>query len=101
MIINSVADLDEALDAGKYTGVGGYPLYYITCDGAALSYDTVKDEYDLIREAVADYEADNSVPCDGWRVVALDVNWEDTELTDDHTGDLIESAYGDDDDDED
>jgi hypothetical protein len=97
MIINTVADLDEALDGGKYTSVGGYPVYYITCDGAALSYDTVKEEYDTIKEAVADWEADSSVPCDGWRVVAVDINWEDPELYDDHTSERIESAYAEDD----
>ena len=33
---------------------------------------------------------------DGWRVVACEVNYEDTELYDDHTGRKIESAYGED-----
>jgi hypothetical protein len=29
----------------------------------------------------------------GWRIVAYDVNWEDADLTCDHTGEKIESAY--------
>ena len=31
---------------------------------------------------------------DGWRVIACEVNWEDENLCDDHTGEKIESAYG-------
>jgi hypothetical protein len=97
MIINTVAELDKALEAGPYAWPGGYPMYFITCDGGALSHQTVTDEYDNIADSIKDYEDDNSVPCDGWRVVAADVNWEDPELYDDHTGDRIESAYAEDD----
>lgn len=32
---------------------------------------------------------------DGWEVVACAVNWEDSELTCDHSGERIESAYAD------
>lgn len=93
MDIKTVADLDEAIASGKYTSVGGYPIYFITDDGGVLSYDTVKEEYDQIAESVRDQLSD------GWNVTAADINWEDTELLDDHTGNPIESAYGDDDDD--
>lgn len=100
MIINTVADLDKAIDDGPYAWPGGYPMYFITCDGDALSHQTVMEEYDIITESIQDYEADNSVPCDGWRVIASDINWEDPELYDGHTGDRIESAYAEDDADE-
>ena len=92
MEIKTVADLDAALEHGKYTSVGGYPIFFITSDGAALSYDTVKDEYDEIAEAITDDDRSG-----GWRVEAVDINWEDPDLIDDHTGDRIESAYADDD----
>lgn len=91
MEIKTVADLDEALASGKYTSVGSYPIFFITSDGAALSYDTVKEEHEAIAESI---EEDSS---DGWRVIAADINWEDVDLYDDHTGDRIESAYADDD----
>ena len=92
MEINTVEELDAAIEHGKYTSVGGYPIFFITSDGAALSYDTVKDERNIIAEAIEDNDTRG-----GWRVEAVDVNWEDTDLIDDHTGDPIESAYGDDD----
>lgn len=96
MEIKTVADLDDALERGPYAWPGGYPIYFITDDGGALAFKTVKDEYDLIRDAIEDDDTSG-----GWRVVDVDINWEDERLFDDHTGDLIESAYGDDDDDED
>lgn len=90
MKIETVEDLDTALAVGKYTSIGSYPLFYITSDGAALSYDTVKEEYERISESIIENLRD------GWKVIAVDINWEDTELYDDHTGELIESAYGND-----
>ncbi len=96
MEIKTVADLDEALERGPHAWPGGYPIYFITADGGALAFQTVKDEIDTIREAIDDDDTNG-----GWRVNYADINWEDDELYDDHTGDLIESAYGGDDDDED
>lgn len=87
----TVAELDEALERGPYAWPGGYPLFFITDDGGVLSFKTVREEYDQIRESI---EEDLN---DGWRVVAVDVNWEDPELYDDHTNERIESAYAEDD----
>lgn len=92
MEINTVADLDEAISNGPYAWPGGYPVFFITADGGALAFQTVKDEIDEIKEAIEDDDTSG-----GWRVVAADVNWEDPELYDDHTGDRIESAYAEDD----
>jgi hypothetical protein len=88
--INSVNDLKAVLRNGAYAWPGGYPLYFITNDGAALSFSTVLDELPRIMAAIKDRH-DRS----GWKVVGVDVNWEDDELYDDHTGEKIESAYGD------
>ncbi len=81
---NFRADLNE-----PYAWPGGYPRYFITSDGAALSYAAAKSERELIESSIA--ERSN----DGWRVVACDINWEDSELTCEHTGERIESAYAD------
>ena len=35
-------------------------------------------------------------PRDQWRAMGVQINWEDTELTCAHTGERIQSAYGDD-----
>jgi len=94
MEINTVADLDEALKRGQYAWPGGYQCYFITSDGGALSFKTVEEEYDQISESVRDQLSD------GWNVTAVDVNWEDDDLVDDHSGESIPSAYGDDDDDD-
>ena len=72
----------------KYAWPGGYPLFLITSDGAALCTDCGKKAYRNIASAIH-----NNVS-DGWKVEAVDVNWEDTELYCDHCSQPIESAYG-------
>jgi hypothetical protein len=88
MNIRNSKDLREAVRHGPYAWPGGYPCFFITSDGAALSFNTVKQEYRQILRAVREHSN-----C-GWRVVAFDINWEDTQLYCDHTGEPIESAYG-------
>ena len=71
----------------KYAWPGGYPLFLITSDGAALCTDCGKKEYRNIVWAIH-----NNVS-DGWKVEAIDVNWENNELHCDHCNKHIESAY--------
>ena len=87
--ISTVTQLKEALIRGPYTWPGAYPLYFTTTDGGALSFKTVEECIVEIASAIDD-EEDN-----GWRVCGCCVNWEDTELFDDHSDERIESAYGD------
>ena len=87
MKIKNKTDLAEALKNGPYAWPGGYPLFFITNDGAALSFDTVKAEIENVQHSI---ETDSN---DGWRVVAIDVNWEEPNLICDHSGQRIESAY--------
>jgi ribosomal protein L24E len=89
MDINTISDFRKAMRNGPYAWPGGYPLYFITKDGAALSFKSAKAERRYILEAIRDN--DNS----GWNVIAMDINWEDAELTCDHSGERIESAYAD------
>ena len=70
-----------------YAWPGGYPMFAITGDGAALCKECCKSEF---RNIVDSIHRDCS---DGWKVEAIDVNWEDSELYCDHCNDLIESAY--------
>lgn len=86
--IKTVADLKAALRYGEFAWPGGYQMYFLTSDGAALSFATVREEFRLVASAVK--HGSN----DGWRVVATDINWEDEDLIDDHTGKKIPSAYG-------
>lgn len=89
MLINSISDFRAAVRNGPYAWPGGYPMFFVTSDGAALSFDAVKSERRNVLESIRDH-AD-----DGWRVVGVDINWEDPDLICDHTGKRIESAYAD------
>lgn len=88
MNIETLSDFRAAMRNGPYAWPGGYPLYFITNDGAALSFEAAKNNARLIIESIAHNMRD------GWRVVAMDVNWEDDNLLCDHTSKPIESAYG-------
>jgi len=88
--IKTVAEFKATLRAGKFTGVGCYPLFLLTSDGAALCFDCARKEARNIFESVANKSRD------GWNVVACDVNYEDSDLHCDHCSRQIESAYGND-----
>lgn len=87
MLINSISDFRAAMRNGAYAWPGGYPLYFVTSDGAALSFDAVKAERRNILDSIAHRLSD------GWCVIGMDINWEDASLYCDHTGKRIESAY--------
>ena len=89
MLINNVQDFESALKNGPYAWPGGYPLFFIAEDGGVLSFKAAEEEQAEIREAIQDDDTGS-----GWRVVAVDINYEDTALFCDHTGIIIESAYG-------
>ncbi len=72
----------------KYAWPGGYPLFIVLANGAALCTECAKKEIGLIAAATSQgYQ-------DGWKVSGVDVNWEDTSLYCDHCSEPIESAYG-------
>lgn len=72
--------------AHRYAWPGGYPLYYTTADCGVLCPLCVDAEAEVIAEA----DATND---EQWRIVAVDVNWEDPRLYCDHCDERIESAY--------
>ena len=85
---NSIEESLKDFIRQPYTWPGGYPLFLITTDGAALCKTCAKSEYNLILASTRG--RDN----DGWTAAAVDVNWEDVDLYCDHCGQPIESAYG-------
>lgn len=85
--IDTVAKLKATLRNGRFAWPGGYPMYFLTSDGGCLSFDSVREEFSNIIDAI------KSNCNNGWRVVACDINWEDNELVDNHSGELIEAAY--------
>ena len=82
-------DLLNQLRDEPYAWPGGYPMYAILSDGEALCGKCAKDEYERLSQVERDCPDD-----DQWRINALSINWEDTELTCAHCSDLVESAYG-------
>jgi hypothetical protein len=76
--------LADQLSKAPYAWPGGYPLFAITSDGACLCHRCTASE----RETIG-----TTTGTDGWTVVALEANWEDSHLYCDHCGTQIESAY--------
>jgi hypothetical protein len=91
MFIKNTKDLKDALRNGKYAWPGGYPMFFIADDGEALSFDAVYLELKQVLRAIKTQERFSN-----WRVIGVDVNWEDENLYCAHTGEKIESAYGED-----
>lgn len=88
--IKTVADFKATLRAGQFAWPGGYPLYLLCSDGGTLHFDCARKEARNVIDSIARKSGD------GWRVVACDVNYEDTDLYCDHCSKPIESAYGED-----
>jgi hypothetical protein len=89
--IETAQELKATLRAGEYAWPGGYPLYFITSDGGALSFQTVRDNLSGVLDSI-------KTRCDdGLRVVACQINFEDPAFYDDHTGERIPSAYAEED----
>lgn len=86
--INSLSDVKATIRNGQYTFPGCYPLYFITQDSAALCFKCAEKGF---RQVAWDFQNKAST---GWRIVACDVNYEDSSLYCDHCSKLIESAYG-------
>jgi hypothetical protein len=87
-IIDYVWQFNKALADGAYAWPGGYPLYFVTADGGALSFESAQENAAQIRDAIIEDDKRG-----GWRVIGVEVNWEDGELYCDHSGERIESAY--------
>jgi hypothetical protein len=88
--IATVADFKAALRHGQHTALGGYPLYFVVSDGEALSFASARENFRQIVDSIDGHHND------GWRIVGLDVNYEDHDLVCVHSGKPISSAYGDD-----
>lgn len=91
--IETTHDVKAALRSGQYTDLGCYPLYFVTSDGAALSFESVRSELVSVLDSVRNGHND------GWCVVGVEINYEDSDLRCDHSGARIESAYAEPDDD--
>lgn len=93
MKIESISDFRVAMRSGPYAWPGGYPLYFVLADGGALAFKTAQDRF--VRREMLESLA-RPQRSDQWRPVAIEVNWEDSDLRCDHTSERIESAYNED-----
>lgn len=76
--------------ANAYAWPGGYPVYYVTTNGAALCPECVtKERAQILRST---HERSH----DGWAIEGTDVNYEDASLYCDHCDTRIPSAYAED-----
>jgi hypothetical protein len=90
MKISTINEFRAAMRHGKFAWPGAYPCFFVTSDGGALSFEAAKSERRSILEAIRDNS--NS----GWRIIAMEINWEDADLTCDYTNQRIECAYSED-----
>ena len=83
-------ELKKIIRNGPYAWPGGYPIYFIAADGAALSYEAVRENWRIICLAHRSRDIRS-----GWYISNWDINWEDSDLYCEHTGKRIQSAYAD------
>jgi hypothetical protein len=87
----TLLEIKKALRNGQYAWPGGYPLFFIMNDGAAISFDALRSNWQhVVSDHLGKYDT-------GWTVADVAINWEDEELFCDATGALIECAYPSDD----
>jgi hypothetical protein len=91
--ITCVADIKATLRAGEYAWPGGYPMFFIMGDGGTLHFDCVKANLREVIEAQRDYDILRS---SDWRCEAVEINYEDGDLTCDQCNKRIQSAYAED-----
>ena len=82
--IDSINKLKSCLRAGEYTFVGMYRLFFITNDGACLSFSSVLDNLESIY-----YSMMHDIN-DGWKIIGLSsIEESDDEVYCDHTNEKL------------
>jgi hypothetical protein len=89
MEIKTIGDYRRAVRNGPYAWPGGYPVFFATSDGASLCWECgAKKARHQVIAAIAGKDF-----ASGWRVNAVDVNWESADLHCDHCTERVPSAY--------
>ena len=88
LTLQTPIELRQDLVKHPYAWPGGYPKFAVLADGEALCHHCADSEAEHLDEA------DHG---DDWRIVGIEINWEDSDLYCCHCGEQIESAYADDD----
>ena len=82
---------DDDGELTRWAWPGGYPVYYLTEDGSVLCPGCAR----MVEADHLDTPYDDGTFDPQWRIIAADINWEDTELYCDHCCDRIPSAHAD------
>ncbi len=88
----NIRDVKAALRSGKYAWPGGYPLYFLTTEGEALSFEAVRKHWADVVRSVCGFQGGDS----SWCVIEVATNWELPDLFCAETQERIESAYAED-----
>jgi len=88
--IQDVSQLKATLRAGEYAFPGAYPLYLYTRDAQALHFECVLKEFRGAIQSILWNAHD--------RIIGCDINYEDDDLYCGYCDKPIESAYGEDED---
>ena len=91
MEINSISDFRAAVRNGPYAWPGGYPLFFVMDDCGVMSFE-VAARRGTTRRLILESLRDNLN--DGWRPVAIEINYDNNDLYCCISGNKIESAYG-------
>lgn len=86
--IENTHQLRATIRAGGFVFPGGYRLFFITSDSAALCFECAKSGYRNISGPI------RSRASDGWRVEACAINYENGSLYCDNCNKQIEAAHG-------
>lgn len=78
---NGQVSIDYSYNSGGYESY----LYFLTKDGGVLGVETVLEEIDSV-----DFNDEDDAQ---WFIIGSAVNYEDHELYDSHTSNLIPAAY--------
>jgi hypothetical protein len=88
--IRTTKEFKATLRNGPYAWPGGYPLYFYMHDAAVLCFGCAGKEAKQIIRSIREKQND------WWRVIGCEINHEDPHLTCCHCNEKIESAHGDD-----
>jgi len=90
--IETAEQLKASLRSGGHVWPGGYPLYFVMADCEAMSFEAVRANVRECLFALLHPEQNGR----DWRPVAIEINYEDSDLTCAHSGAKIPAAYSDD-----
>lgn len=74
----TLAAIKGTLRAGAYAWPGGYPIYFVACDGEPLSFSAVRENWKRI--CAAHIGAPKGYRDEQWAICGAEINWEDPDL---------------------